>query len=373
MRLLIYVLAILILSSLQFASRPAQAHSQSYGYIDLNLSGATAEGRFEAAVRDINRLLHLDADRDGRITWGEVRQHESEITRAVLKTITLTAASGPCTLISAPVLTDSHGGETYIVMPFTSTCGTSEALTLGYSFLDGLDASHRGLATLHGQQGEVRNFVVPAGEGGIALGSQGRSLPREMASFVAHGFHHILIGYDHILFVLTLLIGTAVQQRRRPVWETFVETAKVVTAFTLSHSLTLGLAATGLLAVPVAMAESLIAATIAIAAVNNIWPLLTSRLWLVALGFGLIHGVGFANVLSGLGLPQDNLLLALLSFNIGVEAGQLTVVAVALPLIAMAARLPLSRLVVPTANVAIIALALMWLSDRSLGTSLMPF
>jgi len=199
------------------------------------------------------------------------------------------------------------------------------------------------------------------------------SCPPGMASFVVHGFHHILIGYDHILFVLTLLIGTAVQQRQRPLWETFSGTAKVVTAFTLSHSLTLGLAATGYLIVPAALAESLIAATIAITAIYNIWPLLTARLWLVALGFGLIHGVGFANVLSGLGLPQDNLLLTLLSFNIGVEAGQLAVVAMALPLIALAARQNVPRLTMPAANCAITALALIWLSDRALGTSLMPF
>ena len=373
MRLLIYVLSIVIIGLLQLAARPAAAHSQSYGYLDIALDGPKAEGRFQAAVRDLDRLYHLDSNGDGSITWGEVRLRETEIAGAALKTIALAKPSGPCTLTAAPILTDSHGGESYLVMPFISDCDATQALTLNYSFLDGFDARHRGLASLKDQQGQVRNFVIATGERGITLGSAARSVAQEMASFVVHGFHHILIGYDHILFVLTLLIGTAMQQRRRPVWETFIETAKVVTAFTLSHSVTLGLAALGLLVVPVALAESLIAATIAIAAVNNIWPLLTTRLWLVALGFGLIHGVGFANVLRDLGLPQDNLLLTLLSFNIGVEAGQLTVVAVALPLIAYAARLAISRAAMPAANFAITALALMWLSDRALGTALMPF
>lgn len=373
MRLLIYVLAILILGLLQLATRPAEAHSQSYGYLDIALDGLKAEGRFEAAVRDLDRLYHLDRNGDGSITWGEVRLRETEIAGAALKTIALASPSGPCDLSPGPVLTEAHGGESYIVIPFSSDCDATQALTLSYSFLDGIDARHRGLATFKGAEGEVRSFVVSTGEQGIALSSGVRSPIAEMASFVVHGFHHILIGYDHILFVLTLLIGTAMQQRRQSLRRTFIETAKVVTAFTLSHSVTLGLAALGILVVPVALAESLIAATIAVAAINNIWPLLTTRLWLVALGFGLIHGVGFANVLSDLGLPQDNLLLTLLAFNIGVEAGQLAVVAIALPVIAYAARLTISRAAMPAANCAITALALMWLSDRALGTALMPF
>lgn len=373
MRLLIYVLAILILGLLQLPARPALAHSQSYGYLDLALDGPRAEGRFQAAVRDLDRLYHLDSNGDGSITWGEVRLREAEIASAALKTIALASPSGSCNLTPGPLLTEAHGGESYLVMPFTSDCDATLALTLGYSFLDGFDARHRGLATLKDQQGQVRNVVIATGERGISLGSAARGLPQEMASFVVHGFHHILIGYDHILFVLTLLIGTAMQQRGQSLRRTFIETAKVVTAFTLSHSVTLGLAALGVLVVPVTLAESLIAATIAIAAVNNIWPLLTTRLWLVALGFGLIHGVGFANVLSDLGLPRDNLLLTLLAFNIGVEAGQLAVVAIALPVIAYAARLAISRAAMPAANFAITALALMWLSDRALGTALMPF
>ena len=373
MRKLIYVLAIMICAILQLAGREALAHSQSYGYLDLVLDSPKAHGRFAAALRDLDRLYRLDSNGDGNITWGEVRLREAELAAVSLKSIALAAPLGPCTLTAAPVLTDTHGGESYIVMPFTSDCDANQALTLGYSFLEGIDARHRGLASLTDQSGQTRNFVIQAGARGIALSSANRSMAAEMASFVAHGFHHILIGYDHILFVLTLLIGTAMQQRGQSLRRTFIETAKVVTAFTLSHSVTLGLAALGLLVVPVTLAESLIAATIAIAAVNNIWPLLTTRLWLVALGFGLIHGVGFANVLSDLGLPRDNLLLTLLAFNIGVEAGQLAVVAIALPMIAYAARLAISRVAIPAANCAITALALMWLSDRALGTALMPF
>jgi len=373
MRLLVYVMAIIILVVLQLSARHADAHSQSYAYLDFAEDGVTVSGRFQAALRDLDRLYHLDSNGNGTITWGEVRQREAPLAQAALSTLSLKTGSHACKLSPQPILIDSHGGESYLVMPFTADCPPGPAMRLDYSFLAGIDAQHRGLVTVTGTNGSSRNFVVAAGQREITITSSQSGIFTELASFVGHGFHHILIGYDHILFVLTLLIGTAMQQRGGPLRQTFLQTAKVVTAFTLSHSVTLGLAAQGVLMIPVALAESLIAATIAIAAVNNIWPLITARLWLMALGFGLIHGVGFANVLRGLQLPQDNFLLSLLSFNIGVEAGQLAVVAIALPVIAIAARQSLARLAMPAANCAITALALMWLSDRTLGTSLMPF
>ena len=98
---------------------------------------------------------------------------------------------------------------------------------------------------------------------------------------------------------------------------------KVVTAFTVAHSITLTLATLGVIALPSALVESTIAASVVLAALNNVFPLFHGRRWLVAFFFGLVHGFGFASVLAELGLPRDALLLALVSFNLGVEAGQL--------------------------------------------------
>ena len=106
----------------------------------------------------------------------------------------------------------------------------------------------------------------------------------------------------------------------------------VVTAFTVAHSITLTLAALQIVALPSRLVESAIAASVVLAAANNLWPLVERRRWLVAFGFGLIHGFGFASVLTELGLPKDALVLSLLGFNLGVEAGQLAIVAAFLPL-----------------------------------------
>jgi hypothetical protein len=176
-----------------------------------------------------------------------------------------------------------------------------------------------------------------------------------------------------MLFLLTLLLAAAMQNRTTGVRAAIFEATKVVTAFTLSHSLTLGLAATGLVTIPVPLTESLIAITIALAAVNNLWPVVRGRIWLLALCFGLIHGLGFANVLTDLGLPTAGLLKALLAFNLGIEAGQLAMVFMALPLLVLVTQSRRSVKVIPLANIAIALIGTAWFTDRAFGTALMPF
>jgi hypothetical protein len=179
---------------------------------------------------------------------------------------------------------------------------------------------------------------------------------------------HILIGYDHILFLLALLMSVMLRLARGGVElrRALVELATVVSAFTLGHSITLALAALGVVDPPSRLVESLIAASVVLAALNNVVPLVQRRLWLFALGFGLVHGFGFAGVLRDLGLPDQSLLVALFGFNLGVEAGQLAIVALFVPLIFAIERLDLyPRLVMRVGSSAIAILALVWLVERA--------
>jgi hypothetical protein len=167
------------------------------------------------------------------------------------------------------------------------------------------------------------------------------------------GYTHILPkGLDHILFVLGIFLLS-------PRWKTML---LQVTAFTLAHSITLGLSIYGIVSLPPRIVEPLIALSIAYVAVENLFTR-ELRPWRLALvfAFGLLHGLGFAGVLQGLGLPRDAFLTALVSFNLGVEGGQLTVIAAAL-----LAVLPLmkkgwyhQRVVIP-ASIAIAAIGLYW-------------
>jgi hypothetical protein len=193
----------------------------------------------------------------------------------------------------------------------------------------------------------------------------------QFLSYGKEGVWHIWIGIDHMLFLISLLLpavfvpaqrGWAPVERFMPA---FWDVAKVVTAFTVAHSITLSLAALSIISLPTRVTETAIAFSVLLAALNNIWPVVHGRRWLVAFCFGLIHGFGFASVLTDLGLPQGALLLALVGFNLGVEAGQLLIVAVLVPLAYAVRRSRFYRRVIFVPGSAVIAaVALIWMLER---------
>src|SRR5258708_4002016 len=173
-------------------------------------------------------------------------------------------------------------------------------------------------------------------------------------SFIAMGAEHILTGADHLLFLLALLALA------RGFWSI----AKIVTGFTIAHSITLSLAALGVVDVPSRVVEPLIAATIVWVAVENLAFPATRGRWLVAAIFGLVHGLGFASALTALGLPRDAMVRALVGFNVGVELGQLAFVAVVMPLVVWLAK-PGRIPVLPQALSAVVAvIGAIWLIER---------
>jgi hypothetical protein len=151
---------------------------------------------------------------------------------------------------------------------------------------------------------------------------------------------------------------------RSPFWDV----AKIVTAFTIAHSITLSLASLGLVSLPSRWIESAIALSVVLAAVNNVFPLVHHGRWIAAFGFGLIHGFGFANALKDLGLPTGSLALSLFGFNAGVEFGQLFIVCAFLPLAyALRATWTYRRVVLAGGSMAIAAIAGVWLVERILN------
>ncbi len=216
------------------------------------------------------------------------------------------------------------------------------------------------------RDGEQTTGVLRSGAAELLLPERERSgavAPAVvLASYFWLGVTHIAIGWDHLLFVLALLL--LVRSLRALV--------ATITAFTLAHSVTLALAATGALSVPPAPVEALIAASIVLLAAElargGEEPSLARRFpWVVAFALGLLHGLGFAGALAAVGLPRDALALALVAFNLGVEAGQLAfVAAIALPLVLLERRFeqaPAARLV---PAYAIGALASAWTIQRVL-------
>jgi hypothetical protein len=319
------------------------AHKPSDSY--LTIRGAPDTGdvsvRWDIALRDLDYVLELDRDGNNALTWGEVRQRADEITRYATSRLDLTAGGKPCAWdTSGPLMLDKHSDGTYAVLSLTARCESlAQGLRARYSLLFDVDPTHRGLV----------QWVAPGSENAQALvfGTESAEQTLSLApagawptlrQYLVDGVWHIWIGYDHILFLLALLLPS-VLVRRAGGWEgvprpgaALKDVVKVVTAFTLAHSITLSLAALQVISLPSRLVESAIAASVVLAALNNLRGTVESRRWVLAFCFGLIHGFGFASVLTDLGLPQQALVLALVGFNVGVEIGQLAIVAVFLPL-----------------------------------------
>ena len=360
----------------------AAAHTPSDSYLGLDWQGQRLQGRWDIALRDLDADIGLDADGDGQVTWGELKARHADIAAHALAHLQVLADGQPCRATAGEQLVDEHTDGAYTVLPFTLDCPASpQTLELRYGLFAAVDPSHRGLLRLTDAGGTRTAVLDPNGPpqrferaGSAGAGGAGSTLWQ----FLREGVWHIWIGFDHILFLLSLLLPAVlvwVPPRWQPaprLRDAVVDVAKIVTAFTLAHSITLSLATLGVVALPSALVESAIAASVLLAALNNVFPLFRGRRWLVAFGFGLIHGFGFATVLAELQLPQGALLLALLAFNLGVELGQLAIVAVFLPLaFALRATGFYRRAVLQGGSWLIAALAAVWFAERAFGLQIL--
>jgi hypothetical protein len=364
--------ALLLAGISLLGAAPAFAHKPSDAYLELAVGErGEVRQRLDVAVRDLDRDLVLDADADGRITWGEVKARWDEVTRVTAAAVAPQAAGQDCTAgPAAPPRIADHLDGAHLVIERRWSCPAGAAgLDLRYALFAATDPTHRGLLRLAGdagQGGEVRVLVPGSATVPLAAG-----VAPGPGSFFLDGLHHIAIGLDHVLFLVTLLT-VAVWRRDGRAWvprdgaaSAWREALKLVTAFTLAHSLTLGLAAAGLLSPPSRWVESLIAFSVLLAAVDNLRPFLPGQRWAVVGAFGLVHGIGFAGPLQDLGLRGGELIVPLLAFNLGVEAGQVLIVLLVLPwVIRWRAAPSYARWWVKPVSAGVAALAALWTFER---------
>ncbi|HEX9183080.1 MAG TPA: HupE/UreJ family protein [Burkholderiales bacterium] len=358
--------------ALALACAPALAHKPSDSYLTLSAAQGALRGQWDIALRDLEYAIGLDADGDGAITWGELRARHAQVAAYALARLSLEADALPCRLEAREHLVDEHSDGAYAVLRFDARCPATPQRTLeiDYRLFADLDPTHRGLVQVqHG--GATASGVLGPDRPRLAVALGEASRLRQFLDYAREGVWHIWIGIDHVLFLVSLLLPAVLvyaagawqpAARFSPVfWEVF----KVVTAFTLAHSVTLSLAALGVIVLPSRLVESTIALSVVLAALNNLWPMVIARRWAVAFGFGLVHGFGFASVLADLGLPRDALLLSLVGFNLGVEAGQLAVVCLLLPAAFGLRRHWVYRRVAFVGGSALIALlAAVWMVER---------
>jgi HupE / UreJ protein len=272
--------------------------------------------------------------------------------------VTREGVACPASMSHPPVLT-----ERGVQIGLDFDCGKGGTTVLADTSLAD-DAGHRTLVLRDGT-----TTVLRAGSSSVVL-SEAQAWTAVASAFAVEGAIHLVTGYDHVLFLLSLLFAAGVIARSRGTRVAAKEIAVVVTAFTVGHSVTLAIAALGLVTLPARLVESAIAASIIVAAVLNIArPESTVGRPGLALVFGLIHGFGFSSVLADVGLPAGDRVLALGFFNVGIELAQLAVVALVIPLLAYLARRErlYRRVVMHLGSVAIASLAGLWLVERAFG------
>jgi hypothetical protein len=367
---------------LLLAGLPAHAHKPSDSYLSITAEGAALSGRWDIALRDLDFAIGLDANGDGEITWGELRARHAEVAAYATSRLELKADGAACRIEVGAQAVDEHTDGAYSVLPLKFACVGSAAptrLTLAYRLFADIDPQHRGLLNL-AAGGLTRTAILGPQAAEQTFDLQQHSRWSQFRQYVEEGVWHIWIGFDHILFLLSLLLPAVMVWRARR-WQpaerfglAFWDVARIVTSFTLAHSITLSLATLGYVALPSRWVEASIAASVVLAALNNVFTVFHGRRWVMAFVFGLIHGFGFASVLADLGLPQNALVLALVGFNVGVELGQLAIVLAFLPLAFALRRTAFyRRAVMVGGSLMIAALAAIWLAERIFEFKVLPF
>ena len=398
---------------------PAQAHKSSDAYLFFDQQPAATTLRWDIALRDLDVVLALDADANRELTWGEIRAAWPRIDALALASL---AVPGCRFEVLGHALEQRNDGA-YAVLQLSAPCQVGSGAVIHYSLFAEVDPTHRGIVrqTVAGAAPRLRMLVpalIPAALRRVeaqapvaavtvaasaptpadpASGSVPDAAPAAAAvplavavapptpaaaavdshspSFIGEGVHHILTGYDHLLFLLCLLLPSVLTRQAGPPprWQAVagwrqavLPVAKTVTLFTLAHSVTLALAALGWVKLSPVFVEPAIAATIMLAAFDNLRPLLLRWRGWVTFGFGMIHGFGFAGVLGELQLPAAQFGWALFQFNLGLEMGQLLLVLAVVPLLfVLRRRSAYVPLVLRAGSSLALLMAGVWLVERS--------
>lgn len=377
----------LLLGSLLMATSAvaASAHSGTQSYVYLDIYDASIEGRVEYPVADLNEVLGLDISNDVDRAVLEAQQNLAAIQEYSAEHLALFDQSGtewPIVFGDVEALEAANGA--YLIVDFGVDKDFAEVPRQFTAAYDGIihqkqdrDAlliigTDWGSGTFKNEASELLRFTADNTVQAVDLGET--SFWDGLTAVIGLGVEHIRIGSDHILFILALVMPAVLVFRRPNGWlpsasfgSSLWRVLKIVTMFTLAHTITLTLGGLGIVEFPPALVETVIAISIALAALHNIRPVFVNKEWIIAFGFGLFHGFGFAGLLAELGLTQSRQFVSLLGFNLGIEIGQAVIIILIFPALFLARR---TRVYLPAmwfGSIVLIIVALLWALDRAFG------
>lgn len=350
------------------------AHQTNTSYVALTVKENQIEVMLTFDLTDLNKAFDLDADQDGSVNREELLGAMPKMYEYFAPRFTLALGYTPAALEQQEGgFTQDDFGNLFINFLFIKKIAAVPG-ELGFSvdYVEKFGEDHKVLAKIVYRdkldqavftRGETRQRFIVGGE---------MKLARQVREFTALGVEHIFLGYDHLMFLVALLL----------LGGRFGGLVKIVTAFTLAHSLTLICAALEILSLPGRLVESGIALSIAYVGAENFLLLAsahktpleesTKHRWILTFCFGLVHGFGFANVLRDLGLPTKGLIGSLLAFNLGVELGQVAIVALLFPLVLYLARTSWRKPVIYFISGVILLFGMLWFVERIAGLEFMP-
>jgi hypothetical protein len=361
-----------------------RAHTVGQSYLYLQVYENRVTGRFEVSLADFNAALRLSGT-DREITAANLDEKIDVLKAYYLSHVTISDARGPLSItFTTHGLFAERGGFALLSFDLGGLDRVPDRLTFDYSVLFDEEPRHRGFLLVEhnwatgsfANEGRISLVFSPDDRRkDFELTTGGRL--RGFLAIVRLGADHIWMGFDHVMFLIALLLP-AVLVRKHGRWResadfmpALVSVVKIVTAFTVAHSVTLSLSALGIVHLPERLVEVVIAASIAFAAADILFPVFRGQIWLVVFGFGLFHGFGFAGALEEMGVLREHIGLSLFAFNLGVEIGQVVIVALLFPLLFALRRLPMYRqLALPVAAAAMILVSMGWVVERAFDVRL---
>lgn len=358
------------------------AHSFNESYVYFDVTEDTLSGRVEVTLADLTRISAQSDKVETKLTKEQATAMKEEFFSYFAERIVLMSNGErlPVTFDGIAFLDTEVDSFAQLAFDVGNITTTPVSLDMAYNGVFGdIDPTHRGYALIgsNTRNGMDENegyisLIFSPGEGSKKLYLNDEPTFNVAMTFLEHGVWHIWLGFDHVLFLITLLLS-AVMIVKAQQWvpeETLKDSLKktiiIVTVFTLAHTITLTLATFNIIVLPVLFVEAVIAASIAVVAIGNLFPRLHIKSWLIVFIFGLFHGFGFANVLEPLGLDPARKALGLVAFNIGVELGQLAIVLVVFPILFLVRKHPAYRpIALQLGSIALIAIALFWFWERT--------
>jgi len=345
--------AVVVTTLLVLCASPLDAHPLNVAYAEIGVKAQEVEVALSTNLFELDLLLSLDRNLDARVDQEELNARRAEVLDYLRRRVAVASGDQELPMEAGPFrIGQGPDGKALFetTLRFRSSKPT-KGFTIRCEPLTELGPDHKTLAKIT-TEGRVEQFVF---QKGVLYEAGKKSVLGYLAQFLWLGIVHIFTGYDHIAFLVGLLLVAG----------KLLDTVKIVTSFTLAHSVTLSLAALDVVNLPSKVVEAGIALSIVYIASENLLLRRFDTRWLVSFFFGLVHGFGFASVLKEMHLPRSGLVSSLFSFNLGVEVGQVVIVLLILPVLALVSRTRSYGALVKSASVVILTVGVFWFYQRA--------